>query len=86
MKPKNDPVALELSVALTSAFRGDPFPSIDDPRSSRTLLALAAACEDEATIRTIGTVAVALLAQRAQLSIQAQNERAAQLNTKATLQ
>jgi hypothetical protein len=86
MEQKNDPVALELSVALTSAFRGDPFPSIDDPRSSRTLLALAAACEDEDTLKTIGTVAVVLLAQRANQSIEAQRERAAMLQANKAIQ
>jgi hypothetical protein len=82
----NDPVAVQLSAALTSAFRGEAFPSIDDPQSARTLLALAAACEDEATIKTIGGVAVALLAQRARLSIQAQHEQANQLRAKASIQ
>jgi hypothetical protein len=69
-----DTVALQLSAALTSALRGDAFPSIDDPECGHTLLALAAACVDESLINAIGVAALGLLAQRAQLSIQAQRE------------
>jgi hypothetical protein len=82
----NNPIALELALALTCVFNGSAFPSIDSPECSRVMLALGAACEDAESVQFLGAVAVGLLAQRAQQSIQVQREHAEQLRAKATIQ
>jgi hypothetical protein len=85
-QPTNNLVALELGAALTCVFNGSAFPSIDSPECSRVMLALGAACEDAESVQFLGAVAVGLLAQRAQQSIQAQREHAAQIQQQKALQ